>query len=53
MSQYVEQFPIPYYNSETAKKIISIVKEIIAKNDQNIVLGYKDELDALVDELFS
>lgn len=53
MTQYVEQFPIPYYNTETAKKIILIVKEIIAKNDPQIVLDYKDELDALVDELFS
>ena len=53
MTQYVEQFPIPYCNSEPAKRIISIIKEIIAKNDQNIVLGYKDELDALVEELFS
>lgn len=53
MTQYVEQFPIPYYNTETAKKIILIVKEIIVKNDPKIVLDYKDELDALVDELFS
>jgi adenine-specific DNA-methyltransferase len=53
MTQYVEQFPIPYYNNETAKKIILIVKEIIVKNDPKNVLDYKDELDALVDELFS
>ncbi len=53
MTQYVEQFPIPYYNSETAKKIISIVKKIIAEGDQNIALSYKEELDYLVDELFA
>ena len=52
MAQYVEQFPIPYCNSETANKIVEIIKKIV-KNDKNIVLDYKDELDNLVDKLFS
>lgn len=53
MTQYVEQFPIPYYDSETAKKVISIVKKIIAENDYKVVLDYKEQIDSLVDELFS
>lgn len=53
MTQYVEQFPIPYYNSDTAKEIIKIVKEIIAENSYLVVLSYKDKLNELVDRLFS
>lgn len=53
MTQYVEQFPIPFYNSEMAQKVITIVKKIIAENDHAIAVGYKEELDSLVEELFS
>lgn len=53
MSQYVEQFPIPYYASELAQKVIQTVKKIIAENSSEAVLSYKTELDNMVDKLFA
>lgn len=51
-TQYVEQFPIPYYNSELAQKAIGLVKKIIAEGISNDS-SYKEELDLIVDKLFS
>lgn len=53
MTQYVEQFPIPFYDSEIARELISIVKKIIVENNSKAVLDYKKQIDDLVDDLFS
>lgn len=53
MSQFVENFPIPYYDTDLAHKAIHIVKKIIAGDDQTGVSSYKEELDALVELMFS
>lgn len=50
-TQYVNQFPIPFYGSELAQKAIALVKKIIAEG--NNANGYKDELDQVVDKLFA
>lgn len=52
-TQYVEQFPLPYYDSDLAKKVISIVKKIIAEDNSEIAPNYKEELDFLVEKMFS
>ena len=52
-TQYVEQFPIPYYGSELAEKAISLVKKIIAGGCENDTSSYKKELDEIVEQLFS
>ena len=52
-TQYVAQFPIPFYGTETAQKAISYVKKIIAEGDSNLTSSYKSELDDIVDELFA
>lgn len=53
MAQYVEQFPIPYYGSELAQKAISIVKNIIIKdNRDNNSNDYKN-LNEIVNKLFT
>ena len=52
-TQYVEQFPIPYYNSELAQKAISLVKKIIAEGAESASNGDKKELDLLVEQMFS
>lgn len=52
-TQYVEQFPIPYYNSEIAKKAIELVKKILAENTAIASTGDKEKLDLLVEQLFS
>jgi len=52
MAQYVEHFPIPLYSTELAQEAICTVKKIIAENNQQAVLSYKNELDDIVDRLF-
>lgn len=52
-TQYVEQFPIPYYGSELAEKAIALVKKIIAGGCENDTSSYKKELDEIVEQLFS
>lgn len=53
MSQYVKQFPIPFYGLELAQKAITIVKKIIAENNQdNASSDYRD-LNNIVTEMFS
>lgn len=51
-TQYVEQFPIPYYNSKLAQKAIDLVKKIIAEGISD-GSSYKQELDLIVDKLFN
>lgn len=52
-AQYVEQFPIPYYDSELAKKAIKLVKKIIAENAEFAFIDDKKELDSIVELMFS
>ena len=52
-TQYVEQFPLPYYGTEKAQQAIAIVKKIIAEDDPDTVSSYKEKLDSLVEEMFS
>ncbi|MEG0528040.1 MAG: hypothetical protein RR531_11045, partial [Longicatena sp.] len=52
MTQYVEQFPIPNYQSESAKKVIEIVKKIIAEGNNNTASSDYTRLNELVNELF-
>lgn len=53
MSQYVEQFPIPLYTTELAQEAISLVKKIIAGGNKGIAPSYKEELDDIIDKIFS
>ena len=52
-TQYVDQFPIPYYGSEAALKAIELVKKIIAGGCENSTSSYKQELDEIVEQLFA
>ena len=52
-TQYVQQFPIPYYNTELAKKAIFLVKKILAGDAKNTSSGDKKELELLVEQMFS
>lgn len=52
MSQYVEQFPIPFYSTELAQEAIWLVKQIIAEKNNDAILGYKEKLDCVVDKIF-
>ena len=51
-TQYVGQFPLPYYGTEEAKQAIDIVKRIISENNPELVHLYKGKLDALVEKMF-
>ena len=52
-TQYVEQFPIPYYASNEAKEAITLVKKIIAEDTERVSLDDKAKLDSLVEQMFS
>ena len=52
-TQYVEQFPIPFYGSPLAERAIELVKIIIAESGKSDTSGYKQELDELVNEMFA
>jgi methylase of polypeptide subunit release factors len=52
-TQYVKAFPIPYYDSELARKVIRIVKKIITERNDKVTLSYKNELDLLVEKIFN
>lgn len=52
-TQYVEQFPIPFYGTELAQKAIALVKKIIAEGSSSTMSGYKQELDDIIDGLFA
>ncbi len=51
-TQYVEQFPIPYYGTELARNAISLVKKIIAEGNGQVASSYKEELDSIVSDMF-
>ncbi|MCD8286301.1 MAG: N-6 DNA methylase [Clostridia bacterium] len=53
MTQYVEQFPIPYYGSQGAQRAISIVKDIISTPDKDALQAAYAELDSTVSRLFA
>lgn len=52
MTQYVEQFPIPYYGKNEAQEAISIVRKIITEMDPKTLSDYKEKLDDLVENMF-
>ena len=51
--RYVQQFPIPYHNTELAKKAISLVRKILAEDTGNVSIDEKKELDLLVEQMFN
>ena len=51
-TQYVEEFPIPYYATDLAQKAIDLVKKIITEGNKQLAFGYKEELDTIVNALF-
>lgn len=51
-TQYVEQFPIPYYATELAQRAIALVKTIIAEGNGQVASSYRMELDSVVNKLF-
>lgn len=53
MSQYVEQFPIPFANTEYAHRAIDIVKKIIAGHEGIDIPYYMGELNKIVDAMFT
>lgn len=53
MSQYVEQFPIPFMNTENAQKAIDIVKKIISGCKGETTSRYMTELNETVDAMFA
>ena len=52
-SQYVEQFPIPFYDTDLAHEAVSLVKKIIADGNISETISYKRKLDMLVDKMFT
>lgn len=52
MSQYVEQFPIPFLNSKSAESVIELVKKIITECADGDTARYMDKLNDLVDKMF-
>ena len=52
-TQYVEQFPIPYYGTIVSQDAIALVKKILAEGKSEIAPSDKKELDDLVDKMFS
>lgn len=50
-TQYVEEFPIPFDDTEAAQEAISIVKKIIAEGKINS--SYKEKLNLCVDKMFN
>ena len=53
MSQYVEQFPIPYVNSDEARELIEIVKQVITAPPAELLEeDYMKRINNLVDCIF-
>lgn len=53
MSQYVEQFPIPFTNTAAAHEAISLVKTIITECSDGDTSRYMDQLNILVEKMFN
>ena len=52
MSQYVEQFPIPFLYSPNAQRAIDLVKKMITECADGDTSRYMEELNAIVDSMF-
>ena len=52
-AQYVEQFPLPYYGTREAQQAVSIVKTILTNQHAESFHEMKNQLDSLVDKMFS
>lgn len=52
-SQYVEEFPVPFYDSPEAQEAIALVAQIIESHDSCLVGNNKDRLNYLVEQMFS
>lgn len=52
-TQYVQQFPIPYYDTELAKKAIFLVKKILAEDTETVSSSDKKTLDLIVEQMFA
>lgn len=53
MSQYVEQFPIPFNNTSAAHEAISLVKTIITECTDGDTSRYMKQLNILVEKMFN
>lgn len=52
MSQYVEQFPIPFLHSPNAQRAIELVKKVLTECADGDTSRYMDELNIIVDSMF-
>lgn len=52
LSQYIEQYPMPNPQSEAAKEIVRLVKQINAANDENQLTILSSQLNDWVKEAF-
>lgn len=52
MSQYVEQFPIPFTTSQKAQEAIELVKKIIAGCKETDASCYMEKINQLVEDMF-
>ncbi|MCH4828766.1 MULTISPECIES: Eco57I restriction-modification methylase domain-containing protein [Flavobacterium] len=51
-TQYVEKYPLPDFNSEIAKEIIVIVKELNHSNDKTVISDLENQLEIAVAKSF-
>ncbi|MBB3838294.1 type I restriction-modification system DNA methylase subunit [Runella defluvii] len=51
-TQYVEKYPLPDFNSEVAKEIIVIVKELNHSNDKAVISDLENQLEIAVAKSF-
>lgn len=51
-TQYVEKYPLPDFNSEVAKGIIAIVKELNQFNDKTVISDLENQLEIAVAKSF-
>lgn len=51
-TQYVEKYPLPDFNSDDAKEIIAIVKELNHSNDKTAISDLENQLEIAVSKSF-
>jgi adenine-specific DNA-methyltransferase len=51
-TQYVEKYPLPDFNSDVAKEIIAIVKELNHSNDKTVISDLENQLEIAVAKSF-
>ncbi|AYO57437.1 hypothetical protein CO230_04445 [Chryseobacterium sp. 6424] len=51
-TQYVEKYTLPDFNSEVAKGIIAIVKELNQFNDKTVISDLENQLEIAVAKSF-